>query len=101
MSCRIRFTEEARADIKRLYAFALESSEGDWSYAERVLHTIETSLALLGATPFAGRQADNDPCRRELVMGFGATGYVALYEIEDARTLTVLALRHQREDDYL
>jgi len=25
---------------------------------------------------------------------------VALFEIEDRRTVTVLAVRHQREDDY-
>jgi ParE toxin of type II toxin-antitoxin system, parDE len=29
-----------------------------------------------------------------------ADGYVALFEIEDASTVTVLAVRHQLEDDY-
>jgi hypothetical protein len=31
---------------------------------------------------------------------FGASGYVALFEIDRDRCVTVLALRHQREDDY-
>jgi len=31
---------------------------------------------------------------------FGGAGYVALYEIEDGATVTVLAVRHQREDDF-
>jgi hypothetical protein len=35
-----------------------------------------------------------------LVIPFGAAGYVALFEIDDAQTVTVLALRHQRESDY-
>lgn len=35
-----------------------------------------------------------------VVAKFGASGYVALFEIEDAKTVTVLAVRHQREDDY-
>ena len=30
MSYRIRFTDEARADLKRLYAFALEAGDCDW-----------------------------------------------------------------------
>ena len=37
---------------------------------------------------------------RELIIVFGASGYVALFEIDDAKTVTVLAVRHQREDDY-
>ncbi len=31
---------------------------------------------------------------------FGAAGYVALFEIEDNETVTILAIRHQREEDY-
>ena len=40
--------------------------------------------------------------RRELIIPFGATGYVAQYEIEPATSrVIVLAIRHQREEDYL
>lgn len=42
----------------------------------------------------------DDPFLRELVIPFGASGYVALAEIDNERTVTVLAVRHQREDDY-
>jgi mRNA-degrading endonuclease RelE of RelBE toxin-antitoxin system len=35
-----------------------------------------------------------------MVLSFGAGGYVALFEIEDERTVTILAVRHQREEDY-
>lgn len=31
---------------------------------------------------------------------FGDSGYVALFEIEPRHEVTVLAVRHQREDDY-
>jgi hypothetical protein len=31
---------------------------------------------------------------------FGHSGYVALFEIEDAHTVTVRTIRHQREEDY-
>jgi hypothetical protein len=50
--------------------------------------------------PFTCRKAATDsPFLRELIIPFGATGYVALFEINDAETVTVLAVRHQRESD--
>jgi hypothetical protein len=52
-------------------------------------------------SPFSCRKAAADnPFIRELIIPFGASGYVALFEIEDGQTVTVLALRHQLEDDY-
>lgn len=101
MSYRIRFTEEAGADLQRLYGFLIEQARGDLDIAERGLAAIGHGLALLEATPFSCRKANpRNPFLRELVIGFGATGYVALFEIEDDRTVTILAVRHQREDDY-
>jgi plasmid stabilization system protein ParE len=39
---------------------------------------------------------------RELVISFGATGYIALYRfVVQDDTVRVLALRHQREIGYL
>jgi plasmid stabilization system protein ParE len=35
-----------------------------------------------------------------MVIPFGAGGYVALFEIEADNFVTILAVRHQREDDY-
>jgi mRNA-degrading endonuclease RelE of RelBE toxin-antitoxin system len=35
-----------------------------------------------------------------LIVSFGTNGYVVLFEIEDNQTVTVLAIRHQREEDY-
>ena len=35
-----------------------------------------------------------------MLIAFGSAGYVALFEIEPPTTVTVLAVRHQREDDY-
>jgi ParE toxin of type II toxin-antitoxin system, parDE len=41
-----------------------------------------------------------NPRWRELLIPFGHSGYVALFEIDDDRTITVTAVRHQREEDY-
>jgi len=37
---------------------------------------------------------------RELIIAFGASGHVALFEIDGAETVTVLAVRQQGENDY-
>lgn len=42
----------------------------------------------------------HNPYLRELVISFGAAGYVALFEIEPDDIVTILAVRHQRESDY-
>lgn len=101
MSFHVRFTEEALVDLERLYAFALQRDDGDWSVAERALAAIRSGIGLLETSPFSCRRAgSSDPMLRELVVGFGASGYVVLFEIEDSTNVTVLAVRHQREDDY-
>jgi plasmid stabilization system protein ParE len=65
------------------------------------LDAIRSAIRLLETSPFSCRKAVSDRTfLRELLIAFGATGYVALFEIEDAKTVTVLAVRHQREDDY-
>lgn len=101
MSFRVRFTEEARADLLRLYAFTLDRADGDWALAERAVGAIESALALLATSPFSCRRAvGGDALLRELIIPFGESGYVALFEIENAEMVTVLAVRHQREEDY-
>ena len=101
MTYRIRFTEEAEEDLVRLYEFVLTRDEADWALAERVLEAIRLGIRSLESMPFSFRKAISDnPFLREIVIPFGASGYVALYEIDDEETVTILAVRHQREDDY-
>ena len=98
MNWRVRYTRAARDDLKRLYGFLLEQ---DIAVAERALVAIDKAVELLRLFPFTCRKADpNDPLLRELLVSFGASGYVLLYDIEDDHTVTILAVRHQREDDY-
>ena len=101
MSYRVRFTEEAEADLVRLYEFILARNQTDWAIAERALEAIKNAVRSLELSPFSYRKAAvGNPFLRELVIPFGAAGYVALFEIDDNKTVTVLAVRHQREDDY-
>ena len=98
MSYRVRYTRTAREDLRRLYGFLLER---DLPAARRAREVIGKSVELLREFPFTCRKASSDnPFLRELVIPFGAAGYVALFEIEDNETVTILAIRHQREEDY-
>jgi plasmid stabilization system protein ParE len=95
---KVRFTPEAEDDLLRLYDFLLER---DVSAAERALDSIKAAVALLQFSPFSCRKATrNNAFLRELVIPFGAGGYVALFEIEARDKVSVLAVRHQREEDY-
>ena len=100
MTYRVRFTPDAQADLTRLYDFILERDQSDWLVAHRALEAIREAIAGLARSPFSYRKAGENPFLREIVIPFGGTGYVALFEIEDSQTVTILALRHQREGDY-
>jgi len=101
MAFTVRFTEEAHQDLERLYDWLLQRAEGDFVVAERALEAIADGIVVLELAPLSCRKATAaDPFLRELVIGFGASGYVLLFEVEDSQTVTVLAVRHQREDDY-
>ena len=98
MSFHLRFTLEAKSDLERLYGFLAEQ---DLEAAERALDVIDRAWTILEEFPFSCRKAeDSNPFVREIVIPFGSAGYVALFEIENQQTVTVLAVRHQREDDY-
>lgn len=98
MSYKVRYTLAAKEDLKRLFTFL---SEHDIQAAKHARKTIAASIQLLEQFPFTCRKAIGDNTYlRELVVPFGGAGYVALFEIEDNETVTVLAVRHQREEDY-
>ncbi len=98
MSYRVRYTRGARDDLHRLYGFLLAQDVGA---ARRARNAIAKAIAFLCESPFTCRKASQDnPFLRELVIPFGSAGYVALFEIEDAGSITILAVRHQREDDF-
>ena len=101
MTYRVRFTKEAENDLVRLYKYVLARDEADWQLAERALEAIRNAIRSLELTPFSFRKAiPGNPFLREIVIPFGASGYVALFEIDNEETVTILALRHQREEDY-
>lgn len=76
-------------------------AESDLKAARRARSAIAKGIGFLSTFPFSCRKASAEhPLLRELIISFGVNGYVALFEIEDSQTLTVLAIRHQREEDF-
>ena len=102
MSFALRFSASARDDLIRLYQFLLDraSTAEDLAVAQRALDAIERAFESLSRSPFIYRKVGLSPFLRELLIPFGSSGYVALFEINDASTVTILAVRHQLEDDY-
>lgn len=98
MSYRLRLTPHAADDLQQLFELL---AERDLQAAKHARDAIGKSFDFLRTSPFACRKASPDhPFLRELVIEFGQAGFVALYEIENSETVTVLAVRHQREDDF-
>jgi plasmid stabilization system protein ParE len=94
----VRFTPEAQEDLCRRYDFQLEK---DFVTAEKALEAINQGVLFLQKFPFSCRKATaENPFLRELLISFGTSGYVALFEIENEKSVTILAVRHHREDDY-
>lgn len=104
MTFTVVFSEAAAQDLEELFDFALQrelsSETGDMDLPSRALQAIKDGIAFLAISPFACRKAGSSPFLRELVIPFGRSGYVALYEIVDPSTVVVGAVRHQLEDDY-
>lgn len=99
----VRYTEAARGDLLRLFDFLLQRAltTEELDAAQTALDTITSEIEVhLSRTPFIYRKAGQSPFLRELIIAFHTTGYVALYEIENAETVNILAVRHQLEDDY-
>ena len=102
MSFVVRYSASAKDDLTRLYEYLLDraTTVEDRALAERALAAITGAVESLKRSPFIYRKADDDPFLREPLIPFGSGVYVALFEIEDAATVTILAVRHQLEDDY-
>ena len=94
MTYRVRYTAGARDDLLRLFEFlvaqdvkAARRSRKAWRFCA---HSPSAAGKRLTTIRF---------CVKSLPP-FGVAGYVALFEIDDDQTVTILAVRHRREDDY-
>lgn len=93
---RIEFAPEVGDDLDRILEHLLAHQAAD---APSRVEDIITAIDVLERNPMIGRPARDD--LRELVIGRGARGYIALYRyVSELDTVFVLAIRGQREAGY-
>jgi len=100
----VELLDDAVADLQRLEDSAIErelaSAMPDWTTPQRALDAISEGMRLLSWSPYSCRKAELGNGRsRELIVPFGGTGYIVLFEIVGDDVI-VGAVRHQREEDY-
>ena len=89
----LNLTARALDDLERLVEFLLDSDSVAATETERL---IMEALDILRRHPLIGRPVESG--LRELVISRGASGYLALYSVEESDdAIMVLAIRHQRE----
>ena len=87
---------EAADDLDRLTDFLLEA---DPECAVETIDLILDAMTVLERHPRMGRPLPQG--LRELVISRGQSGYLAIYSYdEDVDIALILAIRHQREQDY-
>jgi len=99
----VELSPTAVDDLERLFDFLLDRAETseDLDRAQAAIDMVwATTQQQLAITPYSFRKAAHNPLQRELIIPFGNTGYVALYEIVSPDKVVVLAVRHQREEDF-
>lgn len=98
MTFELKYTQTFYEDLDRLSDFLIDR---DPDLAERAIRGIQKALMILQDFPLMARRASaDDPLLRELVVPFGSAGYVILFKVIDEATVVVLAVRHQREEDF-
>ncbi|MDP2430860.1 MAG: type II toxin-antitoxin system RelE/ParE family toxin [Pseudomonadota bacterium] len=89
-------THEAADDLERLTDFLQKTAP---ETAVATLDLVLDALEILARHPRIGRSFQQG--LRELVISRGQSGYLALYSYDErADVALVLAIRHQREQDY-
>ncbi|MEN9436741.1 MAG: hypothetical protein RIR09_1396 [Pseudomonadota bacterium] len=91
---RLIWSPLALLDVQRLYRFLAPKN---LDAAKRAVKAIRQGVKVLGQQPGIGRPIEDMPEEfREWIIDFGESGYVARYRI-DVNTVTILAVRHQKE----
>ena len=87
------YSARSLAHLERAFEFLRKENP---EAAAAAADSIRSAVDNLGAHPLLGRRVHGDI--RELVISYGATGYIALYRfLVPQDEIRILAIRHQRE----
>jgi len=94
---RVSWADAGLLDVERLYGFLYDRNANAAAAAAESIFAGTERLAMF---PESGREAvGRPPDERELLVPFGASGYVVLYRVIEDEVL-ILAVRHMREHGY-
>jgi plasmid stabilization system protein ParE len=89
----IIYSDAAFADFERIVEFLLDASPAS---IDEIVASIQSAILILADHPLIGRK--RDPFRRELIISYGHSGYVAMYRYDSAYDVVrILRIKHQRE----
>ena len=89
----IVYSARSLSHLERAFEFLRKENP---EAAVAAAQAIRSAVDNLGAHPLLGRRIHGDI--RELVISYGATGYIALYRfLVPQDEIRILAIRHQRE----
>jgi plasmid stabilization system protein ParE len=97
------YTLAARGDLDCLFDFWLDRAKvlEDLELAQHAIDALRAEIEeRLSRTPLVCHKAGESPFVRELIVAFGASGYVVKHDIAGYDVVNILAVRHQREEDY-
>jgi len=96
---KLEWSPDAIQGIQRAYRFLAGK---DQDAANAAADALRKQAAILKQFPNAGRPAEDlEPEHRELLIPFGASGYVLLYHFDENKAaVIILAVRHQKEVGY-
>jgi plasmid stabilization system protein ParE len=86
----------ARLDLERLRQFLATKNP---AASRRAANAIVDAIKGLAAAPDAYRPVLNMPHHREIVIKFGASGYIARYFYEGEGNIVVLRVKHELEGE--
>ncbi len=78
----------------------LADFSGPYAVTHGAIESIKQACQLLVHSPFSCRKTRDSPFLRELIISFGGSGCVALFEIQDSEQVIIGVVRHQYESDY-
>ncbi len=93
----LRFSQDSIHDLQRLQEFLRGKSP---EAAQRAQQALLQAIHSLPRMPQAHRPVPDMPGHRELIIKFGAQGYVVRYHYLLGSEIVVLRMRHQREDSF-
>jgi plasmid stabilization system protein ParE len=90
---KVEWLVSAILDLQRLRDFIVSHNP---EAAQRAVKIIKAAVAALTANPRVGKPAEDLPDYHDIIIPFGASGYVLRYRLQ-GETIFIVAVKHGKE----